>query len=154
MLTDIQLAALRHELTTDPAGIGYAGKKAEQISELLHDPRPYTVTTEQPAPLTLVAVMGALAGSMANLLALPCFMDMRDKVIAQDRTAVGLYAQVLTLGQKITPEEAAAVGQLLVATETVETVQHHEPRILFAFTGVEGMPNRIELADIAAALES
>jgi hypothetical protein len=71
-------------------------------------------------------------------------LDVRDKIQAQDRAGVGLWAQVLAMGGAISPAEAGAVIAALGESESVTATETVPPRINTEFGGVPGMPNRLK----------
>lgn len=147
MLTD----ELKEKLIAELGSPVYAGLSESQAFALLNDPQIVATTTKQPKTLTVEGVLSALApGSVAKLLPLPCLLDVRDKIQAQDRAGVGLWAQVLAMGGAISPAEAGAVIAALSESESVTATETVPPRINTEFGGVAGMPNRIKPDQFAA----
>lgn len=146
MLTD----ELKSKLIAELSSPVYAGLSESQAYGLLNDPQVVTTTSQQPKALTVESVLAALsAGSVAKLLPLPCLLDVRDKIQAQDRQGVGLWANVFAMGGAIAAQEVAGVMSVLTATEDVTTSETVPPRISTEFGGVNGMPNRLKPEDFA-----
>lgn len=142
---------LKSKLIAELSGPAYAGLSESQAYGLLNDPQPVTET--RPKMLTVEGVMAGLSqASIANLLTLPCLIDVRDKIQSQDRPGVALWAQVLAMGGAITQPEAVVVIASLQESETVETGES-PPRINTQFGGIPGMPNRLK-PDVFAELWS
>lgn len=150
------IAALHAEVVGDPSGMGYAKLSPEEVCELLHR-KPEIPVTPPPiaAPLTLEGVMGSLsAESIGGVLMLPCFTDIRDKVLAQDRVGVGLYAQVLAMGGKIKASEAQAITALLTATQQPpDVITYGKSRFDTELRYQPEFPNKVRPADVVAARE-
>lgn len=142
---------LKDKLIAELSSPVYAGLSESQAFALLNDPRTVTTTTEKLKTLTVGGILSALApGSVQKLLLLPCLLDVRDKIQAQDRDGVCLWAQVLAMGGAITSDEAAAVIAALAETEDVTTTETVPPRINTEFGGVAGMPNCIRSDEFTA----
>ena len=80
------------------------------------------------APLAIQPLLGKLSQpSVVKLLTWPHLCDLRDKVVAQDRDGVGLWATLLAAGDYITAGERDEILAALV--EMVEVVPP-EPKIM------------------------
>ncbi len=116
-LSAAEFASLRAELQK-PA---YAGLTDSQRFDLLHAPAAVANPTPQgqtAKPFTIAQVFGLLSAASAGKTCSVAFMpDIRDKIAANDRTACGLYANLLAAGGVITPDERAAILAVLQATQ-------------------------------------
>jgi hypothetical protein len=138
---DLLLAELRQA--------DYDGLTSEQAFEKLHG-APAVMETRA-APISIDGLMAVLSPeSLAHIAEWSLAGRLADDITAQSRAAVGRWALLLRLSGKITEQEAAAVMSQLSATETVDAGRRAIPRFVEAFSGIPGMPNRIDEEDFAA----
>lgn len=72
------------------------------------------------APLAIQPLLGKLSQpSVVKLLTWPHLCDLRDKVVAQDRDGVALWASLLAAGDYITTGERDEILAMLAQTEEV-----------------------------------
>lgn len=111
-----------------------------------------TVVQVQPVPLTIANLMAGLSPqSLANLDDWTHLEDFRDKVLAQDREGVGIYAGIRLAAGKITSDEYAAIMAVLAATAEVEVTSPVTARVVVIGAGVPGFPNTVEYEDFTTA---
>lgn len=108
-----------------------------------------TTSVTRSKTLTLTNLLGGLSsGSKARLRDWSDAQNLKTAILNQDRTAIGIYLDLLISGDELTPPlidptEAAEVMKELVATETVEVIKSITPRSYEIIRGIPRGPNTI-----------
>lgn len=111
-------AAILAEIRDDPAHVGYADKKPEEVAKLLCQ-QPQEASAKAPAvlkPLDWPAIMESLAPSIPTLETV-ALIHVEGLLKSGDRAAAAYWIQVGLAKGQIKAEVAAAVNALLTATQ-------------------------------------
>lgn len=162
-------AALRAEITADPAGRGYAGKTAAAIADLVN--AGYSVAhTSVPADVATAAVkqiitptgeLFRIARQAAQVDDTPLTqaawsflqsIDRFDHLSTSKPTvlaAASAAMEVLTTAGLLSEDSVDAIVAL---TSTTPEPTHHSARIIIIMTGIEEAPNAVTADDVAGAM--
>lgn len=108
-----------------------------------------TASVTRPKTLTLAGLLSGLSsGSKARLRDWNDAQNLKAAILAQDRSAIGIYLDLLVSGDELTPpliepSEGATVMGELVASETVDVVTQITPRSYEIIRGIPRGPNTI-----------